>query len=177
MTDADGADWPPELPAGFTPGRYHDNRCRHAGMRFGEVHPADELCICEPGSYGQARRRVRSLRRPEPSKAQLLQAQIDEAANIAARARLELERIKARPAEPDDDNPVIQFQYQFRPGGTVYQYAAVKAGGLWYTTGPKAPKGFTWEQLCDWLSESTTNPCVRQAKKFRPLEGAFLTIR
>jgi hypothetical protein len=51
------------------------------------------------------------------------------------------------------DNTVIRFRKRF-PNGTVnYRYAAIKADGLWFTTGPKAPKGFTWEQLTTWMGD------------------------
>jgi hypothetical protein len=60
------------------------------------------------------------------------------------------------------EGTVITFQYQFPntfqkgPDGEriywpmKYLYAAIKADGLWYTTGPKSPKAFTWQSLVDW---------------------------
>jgi len=34
---------------------------------------------------------------------------------------------------------------------TTYSYAAVRVNGLWYTTGPKSPKGYRWEDLLAWM--------------------------
>lgn len=69
----------------------------------------------------------------------------------------ELEEKYAKYGEDEcEDGVVVIFDYQFVPGGRVYSYAAIKAGGLWYTTGPKSPKAFTWEQFIDWL-ESAAN--------------------
>lgn len=56
----------------------------------------------------------------------------------------------------EDDYPegtVIKFRKQFVEGGEKYRYAAIKANGLWYTTGPKSPKGYTWDELVAWLSQ------------------------
>lgn len=61
------------------------------------------------------------------------------------------------PYEPEDIagdelNPADVINVMRQQLGTrTYSYAAVRAGGLWYTTGPKAPKGFEWEELIDWL--------------------------
>jgi hypothetical protein len=159
MTDADGADWPPDVPVW--------------GPSYDDV--PDDVQVGLDRHFGPMRSRRR--RRPEPSREELLQAQIDEAANIAARARLELERIGARPKEPEGENAIIRFQYQFHRGGRVYNYAAVKAGGLWYTTGPQSPKGYTWQELSDWLAESTLEPFVCVAKKFARLDGHYSSGR
>lgn len=37
--------------------------------------------------------------------------------------------------------------------GAVFHYAAIRVNDLWYTTGPKAPKGYSWEQLLAWLDD------------------------
>lgn len=49
------------------------------------------------------------------------------------------------------DGDVIRFEKVFVEGGKAYSYAAIKAAGLWFTTGPKSPKGYTWIELCLWL--------------------------
>lgn len=99
----------------------------------------------------------------------------------AAEALEKLEWLDSLPKEPsfDDDRPVvIYFQKQFNVGGRVYDYAALKApDGLWYTTGPKSPKGFTWDQLIEWLSTLTyargedrrVMPVIYVARKLREL--------
>lgn len=40
----------------------------------------------------------------------------------------------------------------------IYHYAAIRVNGLWYTTGPKAPKGFPWEELLTWLEDPVPAP-------------------
>lgn len=52
--------------------------------------------------------------------------------------------------------PVVYFIHQFKNSDKKYQYAALKCtDGLWYTTGPKSPKGYTWHELLLWLLESS----------------------
>jgi hypothetical protein len=34
-----------------------------------------------------------------------------------------------------------------------YFYAAIKADGLWSTTGPRAPKSYTWDELIKWMGD------------------------
>jgi hypothetical protein len=63
-------------------------------------------------------------------------------------------RLALLPAEPDtdpDDGTVLWFVKTFG-GFQEYTYAVVKAGdGLWYTTGPRSPKGYTWDELIEWI--------------------------
>lgn len=67
----------------------------------------------------------------------------------------ELARLEARPEEPPIGS-VIRFNMQFGGRGTVYEYAAIHAGDdLWYTSGPRSPKGYTWDQLLDWMEDGT----------------------
>lgn len=89
-------------------------------------------------------------------------------------ARVEAERAEKKrveewlatlPAEPGSDSqanpplvPVIYFRHQFKGSPKSYQYAALKCeDGLWYTTGPKSPKGYTWHELLLWLLETSHN--------------------
>jgi hypothetical protein len=57
----------------------------------------------------------------------------------------------------EDDYPdasVIVFNKRFTlPEGYLYQYSAIKTNNLWYTTGPKSPKGYTWDQLINWMGD------------------------
>lgn len=67
----------------------------------------------------------------------------------------ELARLEALPEEPPEGS-VIRFNMQFDGHGTVYDYAAIHCGdGKWYTTGPRSPKGYTWDQLLDWMEGHT----------------------
>jgi hypothetical protein len=45
---------------------------------------------------------------------------------------------------------VITFNYRFDKTGRNYSYAALFVNGLWYTTGPRSPKGYTWLELVAW---------------------------
>jgi hypothetical protein len=49
------------------------------------------------------------------------------------------------------DGTVFKFDKVFVTDGKVYAYAVIKANGLWYTTGPKSPKGYSWEEFLLWL--------------------------
>lgn len=55
---------------------------------------------------------------------------------------------------PDDyaEGTVIKFEKQFHRGERWYSYSAIKAGGVWYTTGPQSPKAYSWDDLTDWLA-------------------------
>lgn len=76
----------------------------------------------------------------------------------------ELDRLSARPPEPVAGT-VIRFTMDFN-GSREYDYAAIRAGdGLWYTTGPRSPKGYTWDQLLDWMEGNTTGFNVLTPKK------------
>lgn len=90
------------------------------------------------------------------------------------RAQAEIDRVLRLPDEPtfaDDAPNVIYFQHKFNSRSKSYDYAAIKAGdGLWYTTGPASPNGYTWDQLITWhLSETNVDSTIYSAKKFRPI--------
>lgn len=77
----------------------------------------------------------------------------------------ELARMANLPEEPHVDldldgtaTNVVWFEKTFG-GMHPYTYAAVKSGdGLWYTTGPKAPKGYGWDRLVEWINEDEPEP-------------------
>jgi hypothetical protein len=81
-------------------------------------------------------------------------------ASLEAQARRLLEhaqemRDKVERFGEDDypDGAIISFGKIF-PGGTItYQYAAIKINNLWSTTGPRAPKSYTWDELINWMGE------------------------
>jgi hypothetical protein len=49
------------------------------------------------------------------------------------------------------DGTVFKFSKKFVEGGDSYTYAVIKANGKWYTTGPKSPKGYDWDEFILWL--------------------------
>lgn len=61
-----------------------------------------------------------------------------------------LERLPAEPVVDEGEPNVIHFVKTFDGAGS-YIYAAVQAEGMWYTTGPRSPKAYTWEQLIQWI--------------------------
>lgn len=65
---------------------------------------------------------------------------------------------------------VIWFEKTFSTP-TVYTYAAVRAGdGLWYTSGPRAPKGYSWDRLIEWiLADEPEAPKIWHAYDWDPL--------
>lgn len=86
---------------------------------------------------------------------------IESAMLTIERAQAKIDRLLSLPDEPTTDDPdgalVVWFRHKFNTRSKSYTYAAVKAGdGLWYTTGPASPKGYTWDELMDW-HESEVN--------------------
>ena len=49
------------------------------------------------------------------------------------------------------DGSVIAFLARFTPGGTKFKYSAIRCEGRWYTTGPRSPKSYTWDELTEWF--------------------------
>jgi hypothetical protein len=68
-------------------------------------------------------------------------------------ALIEKEIRERRPIDDFEDGAVIQYDIKFQnwDDAKVYTYAAVKAAGRWYTTGTRAGRGYTWDELLDWI--------------------------
>lgn len=70
-----------------------------------------------------------------------------------------LERQLTRPAEPNTG--LIIFRKRYSAGGVIYGYAALKSGSKWFTTGSTCPpRGFTWDDLLDFIEKDNTLPPV-----------------
>lgn len=56
---------------------------------------------------------------------------------------------------PDGTVLLVGVRYdQERPGTTIYTYAMLKAGGLWYVTGTgRGPVAAGWGAVLRWLSK------------------------
>jgi len=71
------------------------------------------------------------------------------------RIEAEVDRLEQEIADFGEDDyaegDVVKFTKQFVPGGKAYLYAAIKANDAWYTTGPKSPKGYSWDEFVLWL--------------------------
>lgn len=95
---------------------------------------------------------------------------IESAERTIRRAQEQIDRLLSLPEEPkaSGDKPlVIFFEKRFDNRSKPYDYAAVKAGdGLWYTTGPLAPKGFRWDDLIEWIMDGSDDTVVYRAKRF-----------
>lgn len=73
------------------------------------------------------------------------------------RLQKELHRYKGFPdRDPFVNGAVIKYTRIFQQGKT-YQYAALRAGDLWYTTETGPTAGKSWAQLVDILISSTTH--------------------
>jgi hypothetical protein len=98
----------------------------------------------------------------------------------AEKAARELERLESMPDEPTNEPAILYFEKVFGDGsgsphskrhGKRYTYVAVKAGdGKWYTSGPRSPKGYTWEELCEFLNTGVDE--VWLVSELIPLEGS-----
>lgn len=72
---------------------------------------------------------------------------------VARQAQERLLYLQSLPAEPEGKNPVIKFKRRFTPGGKKYTYAAIRTAQGWYTTGPRTPKAYAWQDLITWINE------------------------
>lgn len=81
----------------------------------------------------------------------------------------EVQRLKSRPEEPDKDVNIVYFTKQFTVYGKVYSYAAIKAAGLWYTTGPRAPKAYSWDELLDFIDDDDDEIAISVVTELTPL--------
>jgi len=57
----------------------------------------------------------------------------------------ELDLVMAEPNGP------VYFELGYPDTPKTYTYAAVKAGGKWYLTGPDSPQSVTWARLIGWI--------------------------
>lgn len=111
----------------------------------------------------------------EPMSSTARERRIAQAQRTIDRAQRQLDRLMAQPDEPvpNDDQPnVIWFEKRFgtSTGAHAYTYAAVKASdGLWYTTGPQAPKGYSWDRLYGWITEYDEDIEILVGTRFEPL--------
>lgn len=91
------------------------------------------------------------------SKRSKVEAQLERHRKQTEYYEAKLARLEALPGEPEveDGEPnVVWFTKVFQNGSVEYTYAATKASnGLWYTTGPSSPKGYTWEALVEWIAD------------------------
>lgn len=57
--------------------------------------------------------------------------------------------------EEYEDGSIIWADLQFPGGMGVYKYSFIKAGGKWWSSGPKGGgTGRTWEDLTNWMNDN-----------------------
>lgn len=78
---------------------------------------------------------------------------MERARDAVTQAQLRLQEARRpAPTEPDQDGAVIRFDLTFVGNTKVYNFAALRVGGRWFTTGASCPPaGFTWQALVNWL--------------------------
>lgn len=62
--------------------------------------------------------------------------------------------VEAKYGTDQEDGKILSWKMRFSKGSTKYLYAAVRTNGLWFTTGPRSPKGFTWAELTSWFDSA-----------------------
>jgi hypothetical protein len=91
--------------------------------------------------------RVRDMRIDVDARVQ----QVLEERQVQAEVEKRLQLIEAYGEDNFPEGAVIRFKKQFRPDSTAYSYAAIKANGQWYTSGPKSTRAYSWLELVAWL--------------------------
>jgi hypothetical protein len=76
-----------------------------------------------------------------------IERRLEEIEHLSRRRAL----LESLPEDIFENGNIISFTKHFAGTSTEYSYAAIKARGLWYTTGPKSPKAYTWTDLIEWL--------------------------
>jgi hypothetical protein len=122
---------------------------------------------------------------PMTANREFIQRQIERTSDTYAR---EMDRLNAQLEEldrygddPFEDGDVIVFHKLFVHEDGIwsgrtrtskpYFYAATRANGLWYTTGPKSPKAYTWHDLRKWIDDGGTVDGIWYVETLKPIEG------
>ncbi len=82
----------------------------------------------------------------------------------------DIERLDEIGSDTWPEGTVFRFEKIFVPYGRVYTYATIKAGtgsDCWYTTGPKNPGPFTWDELIRFIGSENISK-VRVAILWTP---------
>lgn len=87
-------------------------------------------------------------------------------AEAAGKALAHLDRLAETYGDEPPIGSVIRWQKVYGDGKT-YSYAAIRTEVGWFTTGPRAPKGYDWDSLTSWIDAGGT------AFNFSVLAGPF----
>lgn len=83
---------------------------------------------------------------------------IDALTKQLAKRTAQLTELERYPAEdPYSDGDALEFKKQYPGDDTRYSFYAVRANGLWFTTGKRGPQGVPWAKLTDWMGLSITD--------------------
>ena len=91
-----------------------------------------------------------------------LSRRIDSLTRAAAKQKALEERFGDLAGMPSGE--AIAMGIIFPSGNITYDYLFLKHRGLWFGTGPKAPKAYTTEELLNWLSDKEVVFYARIAK-------------
>lgn len=112
--------------------------------------PAILRSLDERLAPGQAQNRARIHHQrgtAMPTKAQL-EREVERHRNRLEKAEARLEALRDIP-ELDPFQDGAAFHFRAHTGG--YDYVALRADGLWYSTGRTGPHRLTWSALVEWL--------------------------
>lgn len=115
-----------------------------------------------------------SYRRANPNSLSYRIARLEEQKAELERQQAFLDQLPKEPAMKDEVTdgeegvdlvPVVYFKKQFEGSDKVYDYVVLRArDGLWYTTGPRTPKGYSWHELLLWLMETSPDHQLPEIK-------------
>lgn len=73
----------------------------------------------------------------------------------AGEALAHYQRVADKYGEEPPIGSVVRWQKVYK-SGTTYSYAAINTELGWYTTGPRSPKAYTWDDLINWVDAGGT---------------------
>lgn len=132
MTDGDGMDWPPATSRRMPIGT--------AMHQFAELYGVD---------YERAEMAI-VMSNPVSAVDTAVHAEMEKR-RVEKEVERKLRLIDGFGVDSYNEGAVITFTKRFTTNGIEYKYAAIKVHDAWYTTGPKAPKAYSWDELVTWL--------------------------
>lgn len=86
------------------------------------------------------------------------------------RLQAELHQLEILPEQdPFPNGAVLRFNKAFIPGGTLYQFVALRSAGNWYLSGRQRGDSAakSWQQLRDFLSEGVNLSNVQRSSSWQ----------
>jgi len=139
MTDADGADWPPERTLSTSKSIMTD-------LEFLPPYTLKVKSLQWSEVLDQFTRKVT----PQVQNADsIVQDKLRQKA-LDAEVELKLRYVEDFGPDTYDEATVVRFTKSYDGSSTPYMYAAIKIAGSWYTTGPRGNR-YTWNEFIAWL--------------------------